>query len=292
MNFFVLGPAGTNGHEAARLVLSSELQQFQFGATSYEIAYCGRNPDILRQAEQEESLGVVPIENSSAGLVADVVKGYWLKVLGEPTLNVIGEIQLPIEHHLLVHPSVSDIAELTSVMSHPQALEQCAMSLSGLGLDRRTPASSTAGAAQYVSQDETFRTVGALASRFAAETYGLKVLRDNLQDSIGNATRFHIVGPRPMAPTGNDRTALIFWVPNEPGALVNMLECIRMGRVNMTTVHSIPLGSPGEYAFYVEFECHQFDTAGQRVFQRLRSLTDRLLILGSFPRNIPDRKGS
>lgn len=290
MKLFVLGPAGTNGHEVAKRMVLSKPGDWSFDQIDLE--FCVTNVEILKSAQHQAGLGVVPIENSTAGLVGDVIKGYWLKQPKRPLLSVIGEFQLPVEHYLLVRQNISHVSQLTAVMSHQQALDQCSGNLTRLGINVRIPAKSTAGAARDVATDDRLATTGALASRFAADTYGLKILEPSLEDYSDNATRFHVVSGSLTNPTGCDRTAIIFWVPNKPNALVSALLCISMGGINMTSTHSIPLGSPGEFAFYVEFECHQNDSDGRGVFSRLRTITHEIMVLGSFPRNIPEKKGT
>lgn len=287
-----LGPAGTNGHEAAKMA-SEMLKLGQDGADQVtEISFCSRNDEILERVGRDKCFGVVPIENSSAGLVSEVVR-FWLKWAEVwLDLNVIGEILLPIEHHLLVHPSIQQVEELSGVMSHPQALAQCAKSLDRLGLKTRIPSASTAGAAAEVATNSASRSVGAIASRLAGELNGLRVISQHIEDCSGNATRFHLVARRTLpSPTGNDRTAIIFCVPNRPRALLNPLWCIGTEEVNMSSIHSIPLGTPSEYAFYCELDCHSGDRKGVMILERMRTFTNKIIVLGSYPQNSELPKG-
>lgn len=287
MKIFVLGPAGTNGHEVARTLIA-RTDSF-FGRRQPEVIFCDSNEQVMSEAATNKGHGLIPIENSTGGLVSEVI-GWWLNNPENRRVQVIGEYQLPITHDLLVHPTITEVSQLTAVLSHPQALKQCANSLSRLGLNSRLPANSTAGAAEKIAEDEACRTTGVLATKFAAQVYGLKVLHSSVQDSSENATRFHVLAPWQVAPTGCDRTAVIFSVPNEAGALVKALFCISLGDVNMSCVHSIPLGAPGKYAHYVEFDCHVQDEAGRGVIARLSTVTRSFHVLGSFPQNTPNTR--
>jgi prephenate dehydratase len=272
MNLYVLGPEGTNSHEAATR-LSTSLE-------NNEIVFCERNIDALRSASRENGYAVVPIENSSAGLVNDVVKGFWM-VPGSDALHVVGETRLPIEHHLLVRPDVDEVASIRTVASHPQALAQCGAYLSEQRWIR-IPSSSTALSARLVSEDPAMRDTAAIASRFAAERYGLRILREHIEDAEGNATRFHLVGPNGTHPTGHDRTPVVFRLPDEAGALLRVLQIIAGVGVNMSSLHSIPMGTTGEFAFYCELDCHRDDERGRPIVEGIRTFVPSLRVLGSY----------
>jgi prephenate dehydratase len=123
-------------------------------------------------------------------------------------------------------------------------------------------------------------TVGVIASKLAAEVYGLKILHPRIVEGVSqNTTRFHVLGPRGVYPTGTDRTAIIFETPDVSGALVDVLSAIRPGGVNLS---SIPIG-PDKFAFYCEFDRHAESVTGQKIIKRLHTLTSRLIVLGSFP---------
>lgn len=280
MKILALGPAGTHGHEAAKIIIGQK--QWHEGI---EIEFCERNVEILKGVEQERCLGIAPIENTTAGLVTEVIKGYWMKQQLPPTIRVIAELTLPIEHHLLVHPSVQSLEQITDVVSHPQALQQCASNLDKLGIKRRRPSQSTAAAAAEITSLDSYKAHAALASRFAAEVYNLKVIQEHIEDIRGNQTRFHVLGHESVAPTGNDRTALLFRVIDKPRSLLNALWAISADDANMSSIHSIPLGLKGHYAFYCEFDCHLETPKGQGILNRLRTVADNIIVLGSFPQD-------
>lgn len=283
-----LGPAGTYGHQAAVIAQAVLAKR---GIEVPEIWFQERNEDILVNTTIMGSLGcygVAPIENARAGIVREVVD-HWLveSKLGKRSgLYVIGEIHLPIRHCLLVNESISTLDNVLKVISHPQALMQCAERLNVLGFDssRQVPAKSTAEAAQIIATGLGMRPNAAIASAFAAELYGLKIWEEILEKQPGNETRFHILGPTPVEPTGHDRTAIIFELPNIPSAINNVTAAIAEERVNMTSLMSIPLGSMNKYAFYIEIDCHMTTEVGRRIRDKINLHTITPIFLGSYPK--------
>lgn len=278
---FALGPAGTNGHEAAKIAIETLLSRRGKNAV-FDVAFVETNIAVLDEAMHKKSYGVVPVENSSAGIV-DVVRNFWWTKEPKNDLYVIGKIRLPVEHCLLTQ-GIFVLTGLERVISHPQALLQCAKYLDRIGVKDRVPATSTARAAQIL-RDGPSEKSGAIASYFAAELYGLYVAARGIEDFQGNVTFFHVVGPEPSTATGDDQTAIIFKVPNEKGALMRILLAISLyGDANMDAIHSIPLGLSHDYAFYCEFDGHRDDPAGKRILHLLEDIAERLVVLGSFPR--------
>lgn len=278
----VLGPQGTNGHEAAQIALRT-LSVFDASQRDMPLEFCSRNADVLRTVSLEKCFGIVPVENGREGVVLEVIRGFWMESEMQAPF-VIGEVILPVSHSLLVHPSIVSISEIEGVMSHPQALAQCTRSLDRLRIDRRDQCNSTALAARIVSTDPGSRRMAAIASSFAGELYGLRAFERNLEDIHGNATRFHVIGPQGMKPTGSDKTAIVFWVNDEAGALCYVLELFREHKVNMSSIVSMPLGTLGSYAFYCEFGCHIEDATGALIMDELQMRATKVLVLGSYPR--------
>ncbi len=284
LSLFVLGPSGTNSHEAAKKFTQGLYYR-------YEINFCRTNREVLESC-LKGGMGVVPIENGSAGYVGEVIK-FWLSQKYSSLLKVIGEMTLPISHHLIVRSSVKSVEEIKEIISHPHALEQCTQFLQKLNV-RTIPAASTAEAARQVSQSRTHRRA-AIASIFAARTFGLKILRQKIENSPDNATCFHLVGHSISLPTGKDKTAVLFRLPgkeNKYGSLLDALSVLKEEKVNMSRIHSIPLGTLGSYAFYCEFDCHSEDKSGKRIIEKLKKESENeLLLLGSFPRFCERKEG-
>ena len=268
----VLGPRGTNGHEVARRIINT---------SDSDVVFCARNESILETCVQDSCVGVVPIENSSKGLVEDVI-GFWLRNMeNELPITVVGEAHMPIAHALLVSKDCPGIEAIRVVKSHPQALAQCSRFINERNL-HALPASSTAQAAQEIVESGESDTA-AIASVFAAEVYGLSVAQPHIENHSGNTTRFHILGRETPTVTGKDRTAVIFELPDRTLALASVLSPIGYLGANLSSIHSIPLGNPGEYAFYCEFNLHRDCVEGKKIVACMRELTKRMRVLGSYP---------
>ncbi len=188
----------------------------------------------------------------------------------------------------MARPEVSSTEELETVMSHPQAIGQCGESLKCWGLKTEV-ATSTAAAAKFVSEHSELK-IGAIASGLAADEYGLKVLERDVQTLGDNTTRFFVLGPeRRSLPTGNDKTVLIFKIPNKPAALFEALCPFAARDINMTAIHSISLGG-WNYGFYVEMDGHAGNPQVHEALQELTGKAFEWWMLGSFAKDmIPDR---
>jgi chorismate mutase/prephenate dehydratase len=225
---------------------------------------------------QEAEYGVVPIENSTDGRVVDTL-GMFLK----HRVQICAEVQLPIHHNLLSRTGRNEIRE---VHSKPQALSQCRGWLAqNLPEAKLVEVSSTAAAAKLAAEHSG---VAAVASIEAATRYGLNVVQANIEDNRNNVTRFAILGNSPNQPTGNDKTAILFQVAHQPGALADTMNLFKKGGLNLTWIESFPLpGSTNEYLFFVELEGHAGTAKVGKTLEQLRKRAQRLEILGSYPRS-------
>ena len=272
MKIFVLGPAGTNAHQAA-------LSAFE-DAGKY-IQFCATNGQVFDKVTQEGGYGILPVENTTGGIVREVVDS-WIDFEDNRPI-VIGEVTLPISHYLLSHPTATSNLDCNAVASHPQALAQCRERLGKWGMFKtQIPTESTAAAARDLANGGLPQTCSVLASKFAGNIYGLHI-GDELQDSRKNATRFHVIAhPEnvtvPSDREGKNRTALIFFVDDKVGALAKALASID---VDMSSIHSIPLRDGG-YGFYVEFAAHGESSAGIKILQRLETWTTKMTVLGCY----------
>lgn len=285
MKIYALGPKGTNGHQVAEIA-SRLLQKHPYNFTgSLDIQFCDRNVDVFGAVIKHGDFGVVPIENSSEGLVGEVVKGFWLKNQTPKAVSVIAEINLPVRHCSLRHPKAVVLSEGVQVFSHSQAFGQCAEYLCQHNRYNQIPVSSTALAARMVAESKPPHDCMAIASLFAGKMYGLVTADVDIHDSPDNTTRFHVISRTEylITPESSSRTAIIFETPDVPGALVSVLNTISGGGVNLSSIHSIPLGVPGKFAFYCEFDRHFFSREGSAILNRLNTLVSRLIVLGSFP---------
>ncbi len=225
----------------------------------------------------EARAGVVPIENSTDGRVVDTL-GMFLK----HRVRIGGELLLPIHHNLL---SRTARAEITEVYSKPQALSQCRAWLAqNLPAAKLVEMSSTTAAAQLAADRHG---AAAVASLEAASRYGLNVINANIEDNRNNVTRFAILCNEPTSPTGNDKTALLFQVEHQPGALADAMNLFKKGGLNLTWIESFPLpGSTNEYLFFVALEGHESEPQVVKTIHTLSKRTQRLEILGSYPKSI------
>lgn len=287
LNIHCLGPEGSNAHEVASGV-----------CLPGRFVFAGGNFEALRALAEDgnpDSFAVVPIENSVAtvGLVADVAQ-FWLGAFrGEYPMDVrvIGERYHRVEHCFAGKPGSAEADLFVSAVSHPQGLSQCSAWIRRSGY-QPVPALSTAAAAQSVSESGFRAGAGAICSPFAARRYGLAIVAHGIADQEDNQTRFHLVGRKFPAPTGQDRMGLLFELDDRPNSLASALNVFGVYGINLSTLHSLNLGS-GRYAFYVEAECHEMDERGSAVIASLRVVAkpDRLAILGSYPREVRPQEG-
>jgi len=218
--------------------------------------------------------GIVPIENSTDGRIADT-----LDMFTRLPVRICGEVELQIHHALLGLCSRNDVRE---VYSKPQALSQCRNWLAKhLPAARTIEVTSTSTAAQLASEKPG---AAAIASLQAGVHYGLDALAERIEDNPTNTTRFTVIGEQSAERTGNDRTAMMFQVEHQPGALADALGIFRRNRLNLTWIESFPIpGSERAYLFFVEMEGHETDARIRRATAALEKKTLRLEILGSCP---------
>jgi prephenate dehydratase len=236
-------------------------------------------------ANGEADLGMIPIENSVAGRVADI---HYL--LPTSHLSIIGEHFLPV-HHQLLGVRGATIGELEVVQSHVHALGQCRKIVRELGVSAEV-AADTAGSARYIAELGDPKR-GALASRLAAEIYGLDILREDVEDEAHNTTRFVVLSPEAIrAPHANGPviTSFIFRVRNVPAALYKAMGGFATNGVNMTKLESYQLG--GKFfatLFYADVEGHPDDHALKLALEELEFFSAEFRIVGVYPAS-PFRK--
>jgi prephenate dehydratase len=235
--------------------------------------------DIFAQVNQGQvEYGFIPIENSLAG---SIHRNYDLLLQND--LWVIGEYHLRVAHCLLACPEAG-LEDIHKVISHPQALAQCDGFLRRLGVTIEA-AYDTAGSAKIVSQRSDC-TVAAIASRRAAEIYGLKILVENIEDNPANFTRFLMIAPQSGDPGEDAKTSIVFSLRNVPGSLFKGMGVFALRDIDLTKIESRPLvGKPWEYFFYIDFAGSIKDPVVQRALAHLEELALFLRILGSYPRH-------
>jgi prephenate dehydratase len=220
--------------------------------------------------------GVLPIENSIGG---SIHRNYDL--LLERTLPIVGEVELPVIHHLLALPGAT-LAGLRRVYSHPQGLAQCERFLRTLSQVEIIATYDTAGSAKMVA-DAGLKDAGAIASARAGEVFGLVPLASGVQDFDDNITRFIVIGRRPLKNAVADKTTIVFTLPNEPGSLFKALSVFALRGVDLTKLESRPIpGRPWEYLFYADLAAARDELICARALSHLAEFAPMLRTLGSY----------
>ena len=220
--------------------------------------------------------GVLPIENSIGG---SIHRNYDL--LLERTLPIVGEVELPVIHHLLAL-SGATLAGLRRVYSHPQGLAQCERFLRTLTSVEIIATYDTAGSAKMVA-DAGLKDAGAIASARAGEVFGLVSLAASVQDFDDNITRFLVVGGAPLPHRVADKTSIVFTLPNEPGSLFKALSVFALRGISLTKLESRPIqGRPWEYLFYVDLAAARDEVHCTRALAHLGEFAPMLRTLGTY----------
>jgi len=231
---------------------------------------------VFEEVNREHvDFGVVPVENSTDGRVSDTLDMF----LKMPHLVICGEIRLKIHHNLVAN---CEPQEVRRIYSKAQVLAQCRNWLSkNMPHAALKDVSSTAVAAHLAQQE---MGAAAVASRQAAVKYGLRTLFAQIDDSPHNETRFAVIGHHKAGRSGNDKTAVVFRLPHNPGSLVEALDVFKQNKINLTWIESYPAQTPKpEYLFFVDCEGHQDDPKVGRALKALQDHCTELSVLGSFP---------
>ncbi len=219
---------------------------------------------------------VLPIENSSAGIVSE---NYDLLV--EYDNYIVGDQIIHIKHALLGLED-ANMDDIKSVYSHPQALMQCNEFLYENSSWDKISMKNTAMAAKKVKEDAD-KSQAAIASTLTADIYGLKILNDNISNSENNATRFIIVSNRKICKADSSKISICFEVAHESGSLYHMLSHFIYNHLNMTNIQSRPIKNRNwEYRFFVDFEGTLDDTAVINALRGIREEASTFRILGTY----------
>ncbi|MGC8744400.1 MAG: prephenate dehydratase [Verrucomicrobiia bacterium] len=260
-----LGPEATFTHQAAIRKFGSSLK------------YVSRKTiaDVFNDVSRGRAdYGVVPVENSTEGVVT-----HTLDMFIDSELKIVAQIVLPIQHCLVAKCKKNQIKRL---YTHPQALGQCRLWIqNNLPMVEIVDSSSTTRAAELAALEPY---AAAIASILAAERYKLNILAIDIQDNAENATRFLVLGRQCPEPTGNDRTSLLFSIPDKVGALYQALAAFRKFKINMTKIESRPSKRKAwEYYFFVDCDGHTRDKNVARAIAELQKHCNFVKILGSYP---------
>ena len=264
------GPEGTFSHLAA-------IQTF---GHSTILAPRDSIHDVFRAVEHgEANYGVVPVENSVAGVVPETLDMFPLT-----TVRICAETFVDIHHHLVsLAPS---LAEIERVYAGMQPMNQCMRFLrESLSHAEIVDTAPTAKAAKAALQDPKG---AAIANRMASELVGIPILAEHIQDNPQNKTRFLVVGFNEPAKTGRDKTSLMFNLRNKPGELYRALGAFDQTGVNLMMIESRPAQRQGfEYIFYIDVAGHRTDDKLLSALEILRGYALETIVLGSYPSTDP-----
>ncbi len=264
-----LGPEGTFTQQAA----------FKHFGHAVNAIPASSIDEIFKLVENQHcQFGVVPVENSTEGVISNTLDRFVLS-----PLQICGEVAIRIHHNLMGR--VNDFAEITHVYSHQQSLAQCRKWLdANLPAIARTAVSSNAEAAKLAS--ETPGAV-AVAGEVAADLYGLNILATHIEDEPNNTTRFLVIGSQAAESTGDDKTSLLVSTGNQPGALHRILQPFADYGISMTRIESRP-SKQGiwDYVFFIDVEGHRDDKDVANALAALKNHVKMLKILGSYPKAV------
>ena len=225
--------------------------------------------------EGSADFAVLPIENSTAGIVSEIYD-----LLTEFENYIVGEQIIKIEHCLMAVPGTKK-EDIKTVYSHPQSLMQSSNYLSKTGW-QQISMKNNAFAAQKVKEDG-LTGQAAIASETAAEIYGLEILEKGVNNLKDNSTRFIIVTNQKVFRPDANKISICFEVPNESGSLYHMLSHFIYNNLNMTKIESRPLeGRNWEYRFFIDFEGNLADSAVKNALRGLREEARNMKILGNY----------
>jgi prephenate dehydratase len=246
---------------------------------TFEPMPCGTFEDAFQAvADGEAALAMIPIDNSVAGRVADIHH-----LLPRSNLYIVGEHFLPVHHQLMITPEAS-LQAIKSVHSHVHALGQCRKVIRELKI-KPVVAADTAGAARELAESRDL-SKAAIATRLAAEIYGLRIVREDIEDESHNTTRFVILSATPQDAEPEDQpviTTFVFRVRNVPAALYKAMGGFATNGVNMTKLESYQLeGQFSATQFYADIEGHPSERSVRLAMEELEFFTSYLRVLGIY----------
>ncbi|SMF36717.1 chorismate mutase [Alteromonadaceae bacterium Bs31] len=265
-----LGPEGTFTQQAALK---------HFGHSAHTLSMSAIDEVFREVASGAAHYGVVPVENSTEGVVTHTLDNFLAS-----TVKICGEVVLRIHQHFLVS-DVTHTSNITRVYSHAQSLSQCRKWLDAhFPAAERIAVNSNSEAARRLKGEWN---AAAIAGEIAAEMYDLRSFAKNIEDQPDNSTRFLIIGSEAIDASGDDKTSIVVSTRNEPGALHHLLEPFRKHGIDLTRVETRP--SPTgtwNYVFFIDFSGHVNDTAVKAALKDVAECVADLKILGSYPKGV------
>ena len=258
----------------------SEMAVYKFFGSKVEPVPCKDFREVFESVKTDAVLhGVIPIENSIEGSVNqnyDLFLAYDLKVCGEVAVKLA---------HVLIGNPKTKLEDIKTVYSHPQALAQCRSFLEKQKWEI-IPVYDTAGSVKII-KEKNLLDAAAIASEKAADLYGMKILHRDIADNQSNYTRFLVLSHEDAAPTGDDKTSIIFSAKHAPGTLYHALSEFASRNINLTRIESRPTKTTAwQYNFYLDFEGHRSEKRVSEALEALSKYATFVKILGSYPRVI------
>jgi len=255
-----LGPEASFTHQAA---------ESKFGAMSVYLPISSIQGVFREVSKGTAKFGVVPIENSSSGIVSDTISSF-----DEYNLRIIAEVVIDV--HLSFATLSEDIKKINKIYSKDVAFGQCRVFLEDLGFNdvEHIPVESTAKAAKLALKDEN---AAAICPSVAAKLNNLPIRFDNIEDDTSNRTRFFVISNFDNLPSGHDKTSLLVKLDNTPGSLVNFLNDFEKSKINLTKIKSHIV--EGKSIFFIEFLGHKDDA---KIKPILEKHTGKIKVLGSY----------
>ncbi len=250
----------------------------QFGG-SVKLKPLSTIADVFHAVETNNaSYGIVPVENSTEGMVSHTLDRFITT-----SLKINGEVAIPIHHNLL--SNASSVNDIKTVYAHPQALGQCRKWLAdNLASCELIPTNSNSEAAKKVMNDPQS---AAIAADQAALLYELSILARNIEDEVNNTTRFLVIGNQDVGPSGVDKTTLLISTKNKPGALQSLLKPLADSEISMTRIESRPAKTGmWEYVFFVDIDGHCQDSLVADALTLLEQESSMCRVLGSYPKAV------
>lgn len=225
--------------------------------------------------EGKADFGVLPFENNSSGAISDT-----LDLIMSENLSIAGEVYIDVNHCLMSAPD-ADISDIKEIYSHNQGFLQSKEFLSSLNV-KKCPMENTAIAAKFVA-DSKDKTKAAIASKLAAETYGLKILKENINENAANTTRFVVISNRLTSDESCDKITAAFTTRHKSGALRDALAVFARNGVNLLHIESRPLKEKDfSYIFYVDFEGNLNSTEIKDTVSQIRGAGAEFVLLGNY----------
>ena len=266
-----LGPEGTH----------SEAAVFnQFGSIIKRKPSLSIEDVFSEVLNQEANLGLVPVEDSSEGVINSTLNC----LADNQPINIIGEVYHDIDHQLASGNNF-DLKDAFAIASHPQALGQCSKWIDkNIGSIKRLEMPSSAVAAKYAKEN---KNILCIVNSLAIDKYKLKLVKKNVQDFSDNKTRFLVIGLNSVNKTGKDKTSFLIQTVNNPGALIAILRPFEKRKINLSKIETRPSrGNINSHDFFIDCEGHMNDQKLKLTIKEVKDLGSSVRVLGSYPQYI------